>query len=296
MDRRATGVLILALVLFTAAVVPSLQPKAVAGRASMGAVPPPPHIGQCLLQNPPDPAVLVSAQQSYRLGSCAGAHYGEVARITQSPTASPDSTAPAAVDPCADLSGYLGWKPPVTSATDVRWQPISLSVVKMVPVALQAAFGQHWVACVVTPQITGTSYSGSIRNAMSTGLLPTAFASCHVSIEVDQAGVIDCREPHRYEMFAYAMLSNGFRDQRTLDRDCRKIVRAATGRADPSAAGALSISSTPFHLDSAGNAGPGYPDALTNPDAEGVCAVRVLGSRLLAGSLFGIAEKALPWA
>lgn len=290
------GVLMLVLVLFTATVVPNLQPKTVAGRAHIGAVPPAPHIGQCLLQNPPDPAVLGSEQRSYRLGTCAGPHYGEVARMAESSTDQQAATVETRSDPCSDVSDYLRWAPPVPSIPNVRWQPISVSVVKMVPGALQSAFGQRWVACVVTPPIAGTSYSGSIRNGLSNGRLPTAFASCHLSISVDQSGLIACRRPHRYEIFAYAMLSGGYRDQRSLDLACREIVTASTGRADPTAAGALSIAATPFALDSAGQARPGYPDALMNPDAEAVCAVGVTGSRMLGGSLVGIAEKSLPWA
>lgn len=305
------GVLMLALALFTAAVVPNLQAKAVAGRARIGAVPPPPHLGQCLLQNPPDPTILPSAQRSYRLGNCSGAHYGEVARIIASASARPNSIGGSAAgstaagsttgsaagdDPCADVSEYLGWKPPIASTTNVSWQPISVSVINMVPVALQTAFGQHWVACVITPRVTGASYAGSIRNALSSGKLPTVFANCHLSPVVGQAGLIACRLPHRYEIFGYAKLSGGYHDQNALDLECRKIVTAAISRSDPSVGGQLRISSVPFHRDAAGNPQAGYPLRAADSDAEGICAAGVTGSRFLVGSLFGLGEQPLPWS
>lgn len=298
----------LVLVLLTAAVVPNLQAKAVAGRPTLGAVPPPPHIGQCLLQNPPDPSVLVSAQQSYRLGDCAGLHYGEVALVTvpaparQSSTGTGTDIGTIAVDPCADISEYLGWKPPVASTPNVSWEPISVAVISMVPVALQSAFGQHWVACVVTPGISGASYSGSVQHALRTGKVPTAFASCHLSLTPDRTGLVDCRQPHGFEIFGYARLRDGYHDQRVLDLDCRKIAATAMGRADPSAGGRLTISAVPFYRDAAGNSQAGYPvvapgaagTAAARGTAEAGCTVGVTGSRRLVGSLYGLGEKPLP--
>ncbi len=297
-DRRATGVLMLVLVLFTAAVVPNLQPKSIAGRAGIGPVPPQPHIGECLLQNPPDPTAPASRQESYRLGTCTRQHYGEVAQVLQTAAAAPNPSALTSPekDPCGDQAAYLGWKPPAGSIDGVRWLPIDVTVVDMVPVAIQQASGQRWVACVVTPLNAGASYTGSVRGALATGKLPTAYAACQFSVTVDRTGVLGCAQPHRYEIFAYAMLSPGYHDQKALDLQCRRIVTAAMGRADPSGAGALRISVSPFHWDSAGASQPGYADSSADPGSEGVCTVGVTGSRLLTGSLFGIGEKPLPWA
>ena len=284
----------LALVLFAAIVLPNLHTKAIAGSAAMGPVPPAPKVGQCLLQDPPDPSEQVRREQPFRLGSCKIAHYGEVAEVVQDAAASVDPSA-LAKDPCGTQAAYLGWSAPSPAVRGVTWQPITVPVIKMVPVARQQSSGQKWVACVVTPANAGVSYTGSVKNALATGLLPAAFAACQVGV-VALDGSVTCDIAHRYEVFATATLAAGETNQQQLDADCRAIVVRATGRADPTAAGALTVKTYPFHRDSTGSSQAGFADPESNPGSESVCAVGVSGPQRLKGSLYGIGEKALPWA
>jgi len=294
MDRRMQGVLVLILVLFGAVVVPSLAPKAIAGSATLGRIPPAPRVGTCLLQDPPDLATAVQRQLVYHLGSCVTAHFGEVALVVENASGVVQGSGLSSLkkDPCADQSAYLGWTPPTTIVAGLRWRPINVPVINMVPGTLQRNFGQKWVACVVTPSTSGTSYVGSVKDALHTGKLPAAFAACQFELALNHVGLVNCSQPHRFETFAYAQLSGGFHDPQVLASDCLKIAQLSTSRSDPSFGGALTIGTTAFHFDAAGHQQPGLGDAAD--DSEAVCAAQVTGARLLSRSLFGIGDQALP--
>ena len=286
-DRRIAGLLMVGLALVAVLAIAGMQVHAVPGTAVLGPVPGPPRVGQCLLQAPPDPGG--GAGQSYRLGSCSSRHYGEVAQLY-------GVTGPE--DPgtrCDDPAEFLGWSPPATSATHVRWQPIDVTVLAMSPTALQRSFGQHWVVCVVTPLISGSSYTGSVRGALATGRVPAAFAECTAGLYV-LTGSIPCDQPHPYERFASAELPVSFRDQSALDADCRRIAAAATRLPDVTAGGALDVRAVPFHQNADGATVTGLPDGPSDVGAQAVCLIGVTGDRLLRGSLFGLGTAPLPWA
>jgi hypothetical protein len=296
MDRRVGGALLLAIVMIVAVVLPNLHPKAIAGRAGMAAVPPVPYVGECLLQPPPDPSV-VSPGQSFRLGRCSGTHYGEVAEVVLIGAAHADRMGGRLPEnkPCSDETGYLGWSPTVPALPGVQWRPIDVPVFDLSPSDLQRAFGQNWVVCLVTPSTPGASYSGSIRNAMATGRLPDAFAECLTTISA-LLPATSCSTPHRFEAFGFAELPLAYRDQAGLDATCRAIVKSSTRMADATAGGALTIRAAPFHWDPAGDPAAGFPNHPADQAAEAVCVAGVTGSRLLAGTLFGIDARPLPWA
>ncbi len=265
--------------------------------AVTGPIPAPPRVGQCLLQPPPNPAVVVGGGGSYRLGRCSASHYGEVAEVVDGTKAKVQTPAGLAysLPPCADESAYLGWAPPVPARPQVRWRSIEVNTITMDPTVLQRAFGQHWVICVVIPSTPGASYRGSVKNALSTGRLPASYAQCVISLRSPNWET-PCDQPHRYEIFGTAVLSDGYRDQRSLDADCLAIVRSSSGMADVTAAGALAVTAVPFHWDAVGDQQPGWPAVQADQAAEAVCAIGATGSRVLTGTLFGIGAHPLPWA
>ncbi|MET3807315.1 hypothetical protein ABIB25_004338 [Nakamurella sp. UYEF19] len=299
-DRRVRGALMLALVMLAAIVVPNAVGRTVSGTAVLGRIPAEPRVGQCLLQTPPEPGVAAGRSWSFRLGGCSGAHYGEVSEVLLDPAST--GTGPATADqptyslkPCGDGSAYLGWSPPVKSSDAVRWRSIELTVITLNPTKLQVAFGQHWIVCVVTPSTEGASYTGSVRGALSTGRLPALFGQCLTTVAVLSA-TIDCAQAHRYEVFALADVSTAFRDQPALDSDCRAFVASATHLADLTAGGALRVAAVPFHFDATGNPRPGLSSNPPDMAVEAMCTIGVTGTRLLAGTLFGIGSGPLPWA
>ena len=286
-DSRIAGLLVVGLALVAVLAIAGLQAHTVPGTAVPGRVPGAPRIGQCLLQAPPDDGA--GAGQAYRLGTCGATHYGEVAQVSQL-TGADDAGAR-----CADPADFLGWSPPATSVADVRWRPIDVNVIMMTPTALQRSFGQHWVVCVVTPLISGSAYTGSVRGVLATGRVPVAFAECTAGLYV-LSGSIPCDQPHPYELFASAELPVSFRDQRGLDADCRVIAATATRLPDLTAGGALDVRAVPFHQNADGATVTGLPDGPSDVGAQAVCLIGVTGDRLLRGSLFGLGTAPLPWA
>lgn len=291
-DRRIVGLLVVGLVIAAMLAVAGLQGHTVPGSAALGRVPGAPRIGQCLLQAPPEQGGA-GAGRSYRLGGCSSTHYGEVAQVSGATGADTGGPADTRAD-CADPAGFLGWSPPAT-ATPVHWKPIDVKVIVMSPTALQRAFGQHWVVCVVAPLVSGAAYTGSVRGVLTTGRVPVAFAECTAGLYV-LTGSIPCDQPHPYELFASAELPVSFDDQSRLDADCRVIAGAATRLPDVTAGGALDVRAVPFHQNADGATVTGLPDGPSDVGAQAVCLIGVTGNRLLRGSLFGLGTAPLPWA
>jgi hypothetical protein len=300
MDRRIKGVLLLAVVLLAAVVLPNLVPRTVGGAAEIGSIPVPPRVGQCLLQSPRAASGRGNGN-SYQLGRCTTLHYGEVAEVVSDATAGARSTGDlASARSCGDESSYLGWSPSVPPTAQVRWRTIDLTVINMDPTPVQRAYGQRWSVCVVAPATVGSGYLGSVRNAMTTGRLPAAFAQCLTSrgltAPTDAGSAVSCDRPHPAEVFGTAELASNYQGQRVLDANCLTIARSATRMSDPTAGGALRIQALPFHWDVSGDAKPGLSTGSTTLGAEALCTATVAGHRLLGGSLFGLGTRPLPWA
>ncbi len=294
-DRRVKGVVLLAVVLLAAVVLPNLVPRTVRGTAVLGQVPVPPHVGQCLLQSPQADGRRGTGT-SYRLGGCTTQHYGEVAELVSDATIAARSTGDlASANACADEDAYLGWASPVVATSRVDWRPIDLTVITMDPTPVQRAFGQHWLVCVVFPATAGTSYTGSVHGALASGRLPSAFAQC-LGWRSAAAATVPCDGPHPVEVFGTAELSPVYRDQTALDADCLRIATSAMRRADPTAGGTLTVSALPFHRDATGRKQPGFSVHPDDLGAGALCTAGVKGSRLLDGSLFGLGTNTLPWA
>jgi hypothetical protein len=301
MDRKLKGVLLLAVVLFLAILLPSLQAKEIRGTAVVGHIPGAPRVGECLLQTPPDPAVLASPGTSYRLGSCAGAHFGEVAEVIPGSGAPASAGATAGGDEisslpkaCTDEDDYLGWSSPVHDSSGVRWAPIDTAVIRMEPTALQHAFGQDWVVCVVTPS-SGGSYTGSVKGTLATGKLPSVFGQCASTDNPTSAlPPVRCDRPHRFEIFGVATLPDDFADQRALDSQCALVVRATTRMPDASAHGQLTVTAVVSHEDADFQAMPGFGSTGSPAVTEATCVAGVTGTHLLDGTLFGLGTKPLP--
>ena len=295
MDRRIAGLLVVVLALLVAVVTGGLQVRTVSGTPAVGRIPVPPHLGECLLENPPDAALLITAGTAYRLGNCSVPHYGEVAEVV--PDAMNGVHTPTGlaypIKPCGDESSYLGWHVTSKARPAIRWRPIDLTVISMAPTPLQSAFGQKWAVCVVTPVEPGASYSGSIQNALSTGRLPVSFAQCLVSAQTP-TDTISCDQPHRYEVFGSALLPDGDRDQSALDTDCRAIVASTTHMPDITVGGALTVAARPFHWGTDGLETAGWPQG--SQSGEVMCTVAPTAARLLTGTLFGLGQHPPHWA
>ncbi|MET3805206.1 hypothetical protein ABIB25_002206 [Nakamurella sp. UYEF19] len=264
MDRRWAGLVVLAVVLLAAVVVPQLTPRRLAGTAVTVPVPPPPSVGDCLLKPvDPDQQVRAPDHAAVSTGPCAGPRYGEVVSVlpvAAEPAFPQDGSDGPPVDPnvniCAqDVIGYLGLgsrpghpgDPTIfghPASLFTYWSPVVLSSFLFVagPDALQRTMGQQWIACVsyVPDPVSrrATHYDHTVRNAFRDGAPPANYASCLRTVSAGTLDLVDCSLPHPAEIFGYTFADNTV-PRSALNSTCAALTRKLTGMTDPSAGGRL---------------------------------------------------------
>lgn len=272
------------------------------------AVPGPPIIGACLLDQtdetggwgfgkPPYPALHVAP--------CSGPRWGEVVSVL--PNALTSSTSVLTTDAsgtqvtdnpvqhrCDDSKFvYLGVGA-VSRPQFGSWFLRTGDIAAVGPSAVQRAAGQSWVACIVTPRNghSATRYTGSVRNILVNGALPVAFATCS-QLALGPAGILParCDQAHRVEIFGYATTS--LRDtQAQLNASCLELVRSLMRNSDPTKKGLLRIRAFTTHIDL--STGATTEGLGSNGDAT--CIVGSFDQHQLIGTLFGLGRNPIPWA
>lgn len=309
MGRRSAGFAVMIVTLSAVVVISAHMDGArgIPGSAQAGPVPPPPVIGQCLLEptgrfegwgfgEPVYPAL--------RLAPCTGDRWGEVVSILPGALATPtsvnttDSTgAPVTENPTQsrcdrDRLTYLG--APARRSTQWGWQLPVGTVAAVGPTRAQQAAGQSWVACIITPAnrqaATSARYHGSTQNALNNGVLPVAFATC--SNTTGAAGILPgpCDRPHHAEIFGVATTASGD-TQQGVDAHCLKLVKWLMRTADPTKRALLRIRAFTSHTNQSGTAVLGL-----GPNGDAICIVEPAGDRNLHGTLFGLGLNPIPWA
>lgn len=191
-----------------------------------------------------------------------------------------------------DRLTYLG--APAGRSTRWGWELLVGAVAAVGPTSRQQAAGQSWVACVITPAngqtATSARYDGSVRDALSTGVLPVAFATC--SNTTGAAGILPgpCDRPHHAEVFGVATTASGD-TQLGLDASCLKLVKWLMRTADPTKSGPLRIRAFTTHTVQSGAAVLGL-----GPNGDAICIVEPAGDHNLAGTVFGLGVNPIPWA
>ena len=203
-DRRGLGLIVIGLVLLAAVVVPNAVGRSIPGVAEAVPVPGPPATGDCVAQKFDLGWNMAGADPSqYRypeltVGDCVGTHYGEVVSVIAAPTKVKFDVDPSGSNMSIDdgnLSAcYVAASRFIGAPADQRhpvilfnhwWLSTYPQVVLLTPTSRQRAAGQHWLACAVylTDQsdsvgITLASYTGSLRNAESTGVGRDHLGTC----------------------------------------------------------------------------------------------------------------------
>ena len=313
-------------VLIAAAILPNLTPKKYPGSAMAEAIPPPPAVGDCMLDAKvagwyaqSNPAYL-----SPRLAPCAGVRYGEVMAVI--PDGRSAGEIAAASKKITDYDGPVDWGEDVNSDTcqsliwpylglstvdpdeqpkllDTAWLPLGgVVAAPAAPSTRQQAGGQHWVACLaVIPAVNGdqmlvdavTPYSRSMRDALSGGRAPAEMAICLNQADLFTASRVACTTPHRSEAFAFRPTNVKGLTQSGLDTECRKLVSRLTGLADPTVGGRLTVIAQTTHGVEDVRAGLGDAD---DESGSATCAVDAPATHRLAGALLGLGTSPVPWA
>jgi len=299
------GVVMLVGVVIAGMVIPSLTGRRITGFAVAVAFADPPQVGQCLIPRIPAFSVVQSAAQSYvteipvdavHFGGCTGVVGGEIVAVWPS---SKDPGFGAGVpwrNPCyrstaafagLETSGRSTDLPGAPTGGPLRWRPtIGFDPLQVVPGKRERGAGRDWVACLAIP--TGhVGYVGTLRNAFTTGTMPTQFGSCWDAADLDQSpGTVPCDEPHPVELLAKGSLRDGVEaSTEAIEESCSDVAGRIMRTADPTRGGELKVVAD--RLDPI----PGFrPDAPMSI----ACFVTSAGPQDLSGTLIGLAERPVP--
>jgi hypothetical protein len=309
MGRRSAGFVVMIVTLFAVVVISAHVDGArgIPGSAHAAPVPPPPAIGDCLLEPTGRFGGWGFGETLYparRVAPCTGYRWGEVVSVLHGALATPTSvnTTDGTGNPVTEIPNqtrcdrerltYLG--APAGRSTQWGWELLVGTIAAVGPTSLQQAAGQSWVACVITPAngqpATSARYDGSVRDALNTGVLPVAFATC--SNTTGATGILPgpCEQPHHAEVFGVATTTPGD-TQPGLDASCSKLVKWLMRTPDPSKSGLLRIRAFTTHIDQSGAAVLGL-----GPNGDAICIVEPAGDHNLHGTLFGLGVNPIPWA
>ncbi len=310
MGRRSAGLAVMLVAVF-AVVVISAQVhgrRVVVGAAGVAPVPGPAAVGDCLLDRPgPDDGWGYGAGPLYsalRLAPCTGVRWGEVVSIF--PGALTASTSVTTTDSngntytgnpnqsrCSkNVATYLG----EAAESPFGWSMLLGNSAAVGPTTRQRMSGQSWIACVITPasgtSATFTRYSGSVRNALTGGALPSPFASCAPFVVVAEFVAGPCDQPHRVEVFGISMPSPG-ETRAHLDSSCVQLIRWLMRDQDPTKGGQLAVRTAVAHIDpDTGTPAEGFS---SNGDrSKAACFIEPASPRQLHGTLFGLGSNPVP--
>lgn len=305
-----------ALAVLAAAALPALGGRMLTGTGSIAPVAGAPTVGMCVTMDRNDlieirrTAAGVTQIPSMEPIPCGFPHDGEVTAVfDESGVFTPGDyfapPAPSFAVCAAPTAAYLGFtnpgsKPGHPVARFGSWAPVGLGAAQGVgPDGRQRRAGQQWRACVLQPP-GSRRYDGTARSAFRGGALPDRFTVCTLRLFPLWQGPVSCTDRHTVQIFASAAFGppGGRAGRAALDRDCRALVAAVTGRADPTAGAALRVQAQIEHYDPSGRPLAGPPTGtgpITRQPVAGCVAV-VAGGRPLGRSLAGLGETALPWA
>lgn len=307
-------------VVAAAIVVPARDGLRVVGTPSMSALPADPMIGDCLLEptadfwadarralsadSPQEPAAAHPSEHKNVLapvfGTCDQRQVaGEVVAIISAagdPQTREREIAGSGLDCRASALEYAGLvrlpdrysvvgEP---SDNPVTWQlSIDLRGSWVLPSPLLQAAGRTWAACVVAPT-TAQPYVGSIAGAFRDGQLPAPFGTCWDRPESSAGNrSLACDQPHKAELISTGTVP--IRSETTsaeIRRSCEELAGLVMRRADPTAAGGITVHISPDLADSV---------VRRAPNLDVVCFVSPT-EHSIAGSVIGIGDRPVPYA
>jgi len=298
-DRRAAGIAVLILAMVAAIVVGTRNDRSVAGRPTPSPVADPPRVGDCLT----GPLAADTYPALGPTGPCDEQRYGEVIAVLphslpqvldpEFDGSTDDLTSPDAICVRKGMQ-FMGLSfPPVQGLTPdpPTWFPAaSVGPGLIQPNPLAQRFGADWTACVVSVYSNlggSTVYTGTLARVHVIRDYPPNAAICWPDPVLNENPPVSCRQPHVVEEFGSMWDVNPSVEPAALQDSCVDLVKAMTGMADPTAAGALQIRVVRTSTYQASD------DQDTVLAAYG-CIVQADLGKLLTGPLLGLRDGPLP--
>ena len=289
--------LLLLLGLVAAIALPMLAGKPVPGTPVAAVIDEPPAVGSCVGDiSYPDPAVAdrtsARALPVATVVPCSGEVAGEIISVVPrraAPVVSTLGEYDQANPSCrSQVEKYLGTTA-TTVIAGVEWNlNIDVDVTTVGPNAHDRAAGRTWSACVLSAD--NQIYPATpLRSSWQSGTLPDAFGLCWAENLVQRGVPTNCTAPHRTQQIGYGFVSDASDDGSGIVSSaspdevlagCRKLAAAVMKAPDPTRGGDLAVQVV--------------DDSSGAPYVQ--CAVTVVGTRKLTGSLIGIGSRPLPLA
>lgn len=284
-------------------VAPNIAGKRASGAAVPEVIAAPPTVGSCIAAiSPaqPTPASIDSANADEALPAralpvatvipCHGAVIGEIISIK-----SVTSTAASTLDEydqrnpsCrSQVESYLGTTS-TTAIEGVQWsKSFYVNAVSVGPDAHDRAAGRTWTACVLSAVDRTFAVSQSLKSSWTTSTVPGVFGLCWAQGVVQHGAPTACTSPHSTQQLGYGLVASATDSGTSIvsaagpdqvAAGCRKLAATMMKVADPTRGGALSIKVV--------------SDSSGAPYVQ--CAVSIVGTGKLTGSLIGLGARALP--
>lgn len=286
--------LLLLLALVAAIALPVLAGKPVDGAPVAAVIDPPPAVGSCVGGiTSADPGAAGRATPSLPVATvvkCSGEVTGEIISVTaqrSAPVASTLGEYDQANPSCrSQVEKYLGTTA-TTVIAGVQWNlNIDVDVTTVGPDAHDRAAGRTWSACVLSA--ADQIYPATpLHLSWQSGTLPDAFGLCWAENLVQHGVPTNCTSPHRTQQIGYGFVTQasdtgtGIVSSASPDdvaAGCRTLAATVLKVADPTRGGALTVKVV--------------DDTSGAPFVQ--CAVAVVGTARLTGSLIGIGNRPLP--
>lgn len=298
--------MLLVVVVLAGVVLHGVTARAVPGAPVAAVVPPAPVKGACVVAlSPPPPDSAGDAGLDYpyaTFGRCDGPIIGQVMAVDRTPHEL-DSTTIDGYRQASSLCeltevpfvGSIGPFDPATLTTPgIGWvSQETIESLSIAPTPLQRAAGQHWTACVGATR-DGTTYTGTIAHALTTGTLPPAFATCWralVSSTEQQVTEpeVPCSQPHAVEILALTQVTDPTTTTAELAESCLGMASRTLRTADPTVGGRLQI--TAYSMDGSSVMPSTKVNMLSGFTG---CIASVPAPHRLQGTVIGLGSKPLP--
>ncbi len=284
-------------------VAPNIAGKQVRGAPVAEVIAAPPVVGSCVgaitgAVPVPGPINSANADEAHPARAlpvatvvpCKGTVMGEIISVKASSptTASTLDEYDQANPSCrSQVESYLGTTA-TTTIQGVQWsKSIYVDTVAVGPDAHDRAAGRTWSACVLSAVNQTYTATGSLRSSWSTNTLPGVFGLCWAQGVVQHGVPTACTAPHTTQQVGYGLVASVTDSGASIESaagpdqvtaGCRALAATVMKVSDPTRGGALAVKVV--------------DDRSGAPFVQ--CAVSVVGSRKLTGSLIGLGTKALP--
>lgn len=302
MDRRLAGVLMLVVALAAVLVLPAASGRRVAGNPVASTFPDPPKVGDCLLapirnssiDSGVPPQIVVTAGS---FGPCSRAKAGEVVAGWPDVEAAEQAPTSRRGGACYPQAASFAGLATVGSSTDLPGAPVGGPIswrttigfvgLWVTPGIGEQNAGRSWRLCLVVPVDRGT-YEGTLRNAFTTGSLPSSFGLCWAAADLDRfPAMVKCDQSHPAELLATGYIRDrSLAPTELIDSACREIAGRIMHTDDPTRGGVLDV---------VADRQTGGSDGREDSPLIVGCFVTTADARPLDGTVIGLGEDPVPF-